>query len=190
MDNWDTMLELASSRLSGLRELIEKHGATTSPEIAGALLGVLYQLQREGPVPASEARSAIFGLLRTLRVWEIGPSTPEGMLNTLYRAMYDDCVPDDADLPALAELIERATAQDERSFGRRLELLNTATIDVCTRLVSWGQLLTVLACRPGARESVMHGIEAMKRRSWATSDDLYTDEIEYVLKALRADPAA
>ena len=121
MDDRDSMLELAISRPSGLRELIEKHGATTSPEIAGALLGVLYQLQREGPVPASEAKSALIGLLRTLRVWELAPWTPEGMLDTLYRAIDDHGVPDDADLHALAELIERAAAQDERSFGRRLE---------------------------------------------------------------------
>lgn len=190
MDDRDSMLELAISRPSGLRELIEKHGATTSPEIAGALLSVLHQLRREGPVPASEAKSALFGLLRTLRVWEMAHWTPEAMLDTLQRAIYDDGVPGDADLHALAELIERAAAHDERTFGRRLELLNIATITVCSSLVNWGQLLTVLACRPGARESVMHGIEAMKRRSWATSDDLYTDEIEYVLNALRADPAA
>jgi hypothetical protein len=67
MDNWDTMLELARSRPTGLRELIEKHGATTSHEIAGVLLGVLNQLRREGPMPSDEVNQAIFGLLKTLK---------------------------------------------------------------------------------------------------------------------------
>jgi hypothetical protein len=59
MDDWDTMLELVRSRPSGLRELIEKHGASTSHEIAGALLGVLNQVRQEGPVSPSEANSAL-----------------------------------------------------------------------------------------------------------------------------------
>lgn len=187
MDNWDSMLDLAKSGPSGLRELIQKHGATTSPEIAGALLGVLNELRREGGVSANEATSAIFGLLRTLRVWEMAPWTPEGMLDTLHRAIDDHGIPRDADRGALAEIIERAAAEDEHTRGRRLELLNIATINVCSSLVNWGELVAVLALRPGACESVTRNVEAMKRRLTADESlfQLYSDEIEYVLKALR-----
>ena len=183
------MLELVTSRPSGLRELIERHGATTSHEIAGALLGVLHQVRREGPVSSSEANSALFGLLRTLRVWEISPWTPEGMLEVLQWAIYEDGIPDEADRYALARLIERAAAQDEQTCSR-LRLINDGTIGICGALAARGELLSVLSLRAGAREFVAHRIEEMKRR-FATEDGpyrgLYDDDIEYVLEALRGD---
>jgi hypothetical protein len=188
MDTRDTMLELATSRPSGLRELVEKHGTTTSPEIAGSLLGVLNQLRRDGPVPASEVNSALFGLLRTLPVWEISPWTPEGMLEVLRWAIYENGIADDADRNALAELIERAAAQDEHTCSR-LRLINDGTIDICASLASRGELLSVLALRPGAREFVTHQIEEMKRRFSAEDvgrfRELYDADIEYVLETLR-----
>jgi hypothetical protein len=185
-DNRYSMLELAQSRPSGLQDLIEKYGSTTSHEIAGALLGALKQLRREGPVPVSEVNSAIFGLLKTLRVWVIAPWTPEGMLNTLREVIYEDGVPRDADRGALAELIERAADQQ----GPALEGLNISTIEVCSSLVNRDELVSVLALRPGAREAVMQHIETIKRRLSAAGKDLfglYEDEIEYVLKALQTD---
>jgi hypothetical protein len=190
MDNWFSMLELVRSRPSGLRELIERHGATTSHEIAGALLGVLNQVRREGPVPANEANSALFGLLRTLRVWEISPWTPDGMLGTLQYAIFEDGIPEGADRGALAELIERAAAQNEETLGPHLIGLNVSTITICSSLVNWDELIPVLATKPGARESVTQHIEEMRRRFAAHDKDLfrlYSDEIEYVLNALRAD---
>ena len=188
MDNWDTMLELVKSRPSGLRELIEKHGATTSHEIAGALLGVLNQVRREGPVSPSEANSALFGLLKTMRVWEIAPWTPEGMLSVLQSAIYEEGIPDDADRPALAELIERAAAQDERNCSR-LRLINDGTIEICASLAARGELLSVLSLRPGAQEFVAHQIEEMKLRFSEEDAEpfrgLDDDDIEYVLETLR-----
>jgi hypothetical protein len=189
MDDWYSMLDLVRSRSSGMRELIEKHGATTSHEIAGALLGVLNQVRREGPVPAPEANSAIFGLLRTLRVWEISPWTPEGMLNTLRNAIDEDGIPDDADRHALAELIARAAAQNEESCSR-LELIHEGTVEICASLARRGELLPILALRPGTREFLTQRFEGMKRRfSTETSPfrGLYDDEIEFVLDVLRGD---
>jgi hypothetical protein len=190
MDDWDTMLELARSRPTGLRELIEKHGATPSHEIAGVLLGVLNQLRREGPMPSDEVNQAIFGLLKTLSVWEIAPWTPEGMLSVLSWAIYENGIPDDADRYALAQLIERAAAQDEKTCSRR-RLINDGTIELCGSLAARGELLSVLSLRPGAREFVAHRIEEMKLR-FATEDTgwyrgLYDDDIDYVLEVLRGD---
>jgi hypothetical protein len=187
MDNWDTMLELARSRPTGLHELVQKHGATTSHEIAGALLGVLNQVRREGPVPAHEANSALFGLLRTLRVWEISPWTPEGMLNTLRNAIDEDGVPDDADRRALAELIARAAAQDEETCSR-LPPVNQATMEVCASLAQQGELLPVIALRPGTRELLAHKFEQMKQSFAAETGPfrgLYDDELQFVLDVLR-----
>lgn len=190
MDDWFSMLELARSQPSGLHELIERHGATTSHEIAGALLGVLNQVRREGPVSPGEANSALFGLLRTLWVWEISPWTPEGMLEVLQWAIYEDGIPDDADRYALAELIERAAAQDEQTC-RRLRLINDGMIGICGALAARGELLSVLSLRPGAREFVAHRIEEMKPR-FSKGDTgpfrgLDDDNIEYVLDTLRGD---
>ena len=185
MDNWDSMLEFARSRPSGLSQLVEEHGATASYEIAGPLLVVLNQLLREGSAHASAANSALFSLVRTLRVWEMAPWAPEGLLNTLERAIDDHGIPREADRSALAELIERAASQDERTMGCRLEILNISTINVCSSLLNCGELVSVLACRPGARESVIAHIEAMKRRFSTANTQLYSGEVEYVLKALR-----
>ena len=190
MDNWDTMLELARSRPTGLRELIEKHGATTSHEIAGALLGVLNQLRREGPMPADEVNRAIFGLLKTLDVWRIAPWTPEGMLEILRWAISENGIPDDADRYALAELIERAAAQDEHTCSR-LRLINDATIELCASLAARGELLSILFLRPGARQFVAQQIEQMKRRfvneDTGPYQGLYDNEIDHVLHVLRGD---
>ena len=90
--------------------------------------------------------SALFGLIGTLRVWEMEPWA-EGLLNTLERAVCNHHIPDDADRGALAELIERAASQDERSMGCRLEILNLATINLCSSLVNWGELISVLELR-------------------------------------------
>ena len=156
------MLDLIKSRPTGLRELIERHGATTSPEIAGALLSVLNHARREGPSPA-EVNSAIFGLLRTLRVWEISPRTPEGMLSIIRQAIEDNGIPDDADRYALAELIVRAASLDQKTCSR-LELINDTTIVLCASLAAQNELLPILALQPGSRERVAHQFQEMRDR--------------------------
>lgn len=187
MDDWFSMLDLIRSRPSGLSELIQKHGATTSHEIAGALLGVLNQVRREGPVSADEANSALFGLLRTLRVWEISPWTPEGMLNMLANAINEDGIPNDADRHALAELIARAAAQNEETCSR-LPLINDSTMELCASLVRQGELLPILALRPGTRKLLAQKFEEMRQGFAADTDPyrgLYDDTIQYLLGVLK-----
>jgi hypothetical protein len=187
MDDWFSMLDLIRSRPSGLSELIQKHGATTSHEIAGALLGVLNEVRREGPVPTHEANSALFGLLRTLRVWEISPWTPEGMLNTLRKAIDEDGIPDDADRNALAELIARAAAQNEETCSR-LQLIDGSTMDVCAGLARRGELLPILALRPGARELLAQKFEQMRQGFLAETGffrGLHDNTVNYLVDVLR-----
>ncbi len=112
------------------------------------------------------------------------------MLSVLRRAIEEDGIPDDADRHALAELIERAAAQDERTCTR-LKLINEGTIGICASLASRGELLSILALRPGARKFVAHQVEEMKRR-FSKEDTgpfrgLDDEDIEYVLEALRGD---
>jgi hypothetical protein len=192
MDDWFSMLDFVRSRPSGLSELIQKHGATTSHEIAGALLGVVNQVRREGPVPAHEANSALFGLLRTLRVWEISPSTPEGMLNMLRNAIDEDGIPDNADRDALAELIARAAAQNEENCSR-LQLINYSTMDLCSSLARQDELLPILALRPGTRELLAHKFEQMRQGFAADTGPyrgLHDETIEYLLDVLRGHKTA
>jgi hypothetical protein len=95
-------------------------------------------------MPADEVNSVIFGLLNTLHVWEIAPWTPEAMPEVLRWAIYENGIPADANRYALADLIERAAAQDERTCSR-LRLINEGTINICTSLAGRGELLGILA---------------------------------------------
>lgn len=161
--NFDSMLAIIRSRPTGLRELIEKYGATTSDDNAATLLAALTQARKEGWVSSAEVTAELFDLLRTLRIWEMADWMPEGMLNVLRRAIDEDGIPDDADRYALAELIERAFTQNEKGCSR-IELIEDSAVEICVSLARLGQLLPIISLKRGARESVIRRLEELMRR--------------------------
>jgi hypothetical protein len=152
------------------------------------MLMALTKLRREAPKHAGEANSAIFGLLKTLRLWDMGPSMPELMLSTLNSAIREEGVPADADKAAIAEILERVATEDDITSSRPLEPLQIALIDLCASLASCGELSAILAARPSSRDTVNMGVERISQqfKNDIALSELYSDEIEYVLGVLRA----
>jgi len=185
--NWDSMVEFMRADPGNLGALRRMYGSTRSSELAGAMLGALTQVRREGPLPSAEVNSAIFGLVETMPIWEMEPWMPEGMLNTLDAAISEDGVPSGAKRGAVAALLERAASQSEQTLGRPVEALQISFINVCASLTTREEMDSVLSSRPGSREAMTAGVERILARFREKPDllRLYSEEIEYVLDALR-----
>ena len=182
------MLDEMKSNPEGTFLMCQEYGSTKSVALAGALLMALTKLRREEPKRAAEATSAIFGLLKTLPIWDLGPSIPEMMLSYLNSAIREEGVPADADRSAIAEILERAATGGDITSRPLLEALHIALIHVCSSLVSGGELSAILAARPSSRDAVNMGVERISQqfRNDRALSERFSDEIEYVLGALRA----
>jgi hypothetical protein len=182
------MLDEMKSNPEGTFLMCQKYGSTTSVALAGALLMALTKLRREEAKQAAEATSAIFGLLKTLPIWDLGPSMPELMLSYLNSAIREEGVPADADRSAIAEVLERAATGGDITSSHLLESLQIALIHVCSSLAGWEELSAILAARPSSRDTVIMGVERIWKqfRNDRALSELYSDEIEYVLGVLRA----
>ena len=188
LPNWESMLDEMKSNPEGTFLMCQEYGSTKSVALAGALLMALTKLRREEPKRAAEATSAIFGLLKTLPIWDLGPSMPQLMLSYLNSAIREEGVPADADRSAIAEVLERAATGGDITSRPLLEALHIALIHVCSSLVSGGELSAILAARPSSRDAVNMGVERISQqfRNDRALSERFSDEIEYVLGALRA----
>ena len=188
LPNWESMLDEMKSNPEGTFLMCQKYGSTTSVALAGARLMALTKLRREEAKQAAEATSAIFGLLKTLPIWDLGPSMPELMLSYLNSAIREEGVPADADRSAIAEVLERAATGGDITSSHLLESLQIALIHVCSSLAGWEELSAILAARPSSRDTVIMGVERIWKqfRNDRALSELYSDEIEYVLGVLRA----
>jgi hypothetical protein len=186
-EDWYAMREAAQSSTAVFRSLLEKYKTTSSPFIAGWLIGVVTACRRQGSVPPEETVAALLELTKSMKVWEMN-QTPTGLLHALFCATYEDGLPDGADYEALADFIHQASFENYSTFKGPAYHLDIEVIHVCSSLAGRGQLLAVLATRPGARDEMILRIES-SLRSLAENDkhlyESYGEEARFVIDSLR-----
>ena len=170
--DWYGMREAAQSSPSAFRSLLEQYKSTTSPVIAGWLIGVITHCRRHGPVQPEEAIAALIELTKSLKVWALG-QTPTGLLAALQSAIYENGLPDRTDHKALAEFIWQAAFQHYSTFKGPRHDLDVDVINLCASLARREQLIPVLTTRSGLRDEMILKLESMVQRLATEDKDLY-----------------
>lgn len=170
--DWYGMREAAQSSPLAFRLLLEQYKSTTSPVIAGWLIGVITHCRRHGPVQPEEAIAALIELTKSLKVWELG-QTPTGLLAALQSAIYENGLPDRTDHEALAEFIWQAAFQHYSAFKGPRHDLDVDVINLCASLARREQLISVLTTRSGLRDEMILKLESMVQRLAREDKDLY-----------------